>query len=515
MPVNAIQQYKSVADPIAEYESMLPIWKRNRAICGGERFSKEYDNSLDLVNFSNLLVPFSTSMSAAQYAFYRAEAELPGITSEYAKMLVGGLLRKKPQLVLPEDAPEEAADWILNSFGEDDSSLAVFLDTVLWEEMQTSRCWIQIDYPKVENPENLTREELLELKPYPVKWNAESVVNWSIGKGSDGRNKLMRIILRTFEENYDQNEFHAELDEIVYVHEIVDGYYRIRKYKAKKNAVVEVINGKKQTRYEQDSNSFEIVETNENILLNGERLTFIPIWPANGNIGVVEPVLTPLIDKEVALYNKLSRRNHLLYGASTYTPWIASDMNEDEFREVVDSGLGTWIRLRQGDSIGTLATPSDALADMEKSIAAAIEEMARMGIRMLSPETAQSGIALQLRNAAQTAKLGTLNMRISSVLQDIIAFMLNWRYGTEYTSRDIEFSMSDDFSPTPLGETWLRLATEWYEGGLIPRSIWLQILKQNDIIPPEYNDEEGKIEITEDEVVTNNAGDNGRLDTEV
>jgi hypothetical protein len=138
---------------------------------------------------------------------------------------------------------------------------------------------------------------------------------------------------------------------------------------------------------------------------------------------------------------------------------------------------------------------------MEKAIAAAIEEMAKLGIRMLTPETDQSGVALHLRNASQTAKLGTLNMKISSVLSEIIAFMINWRYGLDLKAGDVYFNLSSDFTPTPTGEGWLRLATEWYEGGLIPRSVWLQLLKQNDMLAPEYDDKEGQVEITNDELV--------------
>jgi hypothetical protein len=58
--------------------------------------------------------------------------------------------------------------------------------------------------------------------------------------------------------------------------------------------------------------------------------------------------------------------------------------------------------------------------------------------------------------------------------------------------------LSPDFDPLPLGEGWLRLATEWYENTLIPRSVWLQMLKHNDIIPPDYDDEVGRAEIAED-----------------
>ena len=194
-------------------------------------------------------------------------------------------------------------------------------------------------------------------------------------------------------------------------------------------------------------------------------------------------MLMPIIDKEVALYNKMSRRNHLLYGTATYTPVLSSNMGDERFQEIVDSGLGTWIKLNQGDSVDILKPPTEALQDMDRAIAAALEEMAKLGIRMLTPETAQSGVALELRNAAQTSQLGTLNMKISAQIADIICFMLNWRYDLSLNVSDISFSLSEDFNPAPLGADWLRLVTEWYANGLIPRSIWLQILKSNDIIP--------------------------------
>jgi hypothetical protein len=153
------------------------------------------------------------------------------------------------------------------------------------------------------------------------------------------------------------------------------------------------------------------------------------------------------------------------------------------------------MQIGKGDDLTTLQTPTEALADLDRSIVSAIEELAKLGIRMLSPETDQSGIALQLRNASQTAQLGSLNAKISVIMTQIIAMMLNWRYGTDYDAEDIDFSLSDDFSQTPMGEGWVRLATEWYEASLIPRTLWLMILKQNDIVPPEYDDIEGQAEI--------------------
>lgn len=491
----ATSNVKTVADPIDAYEKIKGLWQKSRAVCNGERFVKDFDRNIDTLNFNNLLIPFSPSMTPQQYKFYKAEAELPGITAQFAKMLIGGLLRKQPVLSLSDSISADVKDWILEEFSQDNLPITSFLDQALWEEMATSRAWIYVDYPKIENPDIYTKSELLEFKPYPILWQAEDVINWRTRLNNYGKEVLDRIIYRKFEKRYDENEFHPDFVETLYVHELDElGYYQIRIYQKATEKDTNIVGKGKQSDY-------ILIDVNTNILFNGERLGFIPVWPLNGSIDPIEPILMPIIDKEIALYNKMSRRNHLLYGASTYTPVISSDITDDEFDEIVNSGLGTWIKLRQGDTASVLETPTAALQDMDRAISSAIEEMARMGIRMLTPETAQSGVALEIRNAAQTAQLGTLNNKISNILTQIITFMINWRYDLELKNSDVMFSLTADFNPVPLGADWLRLITEWYQQGLIPRSIWLNILKHNDIIEPDYNDEEGQQEILEDEAV--------------
>jgi|GEM_PF-2081821 len=507
---SAGQRQRSVADPSSVYESMKPLWSKARAIIGGERFTKEYDGYLDTVNFSNLLLPFSPSMTAAQYAFYRSEAELPGIVSQYVKILIGGLLRKQPQLTLPKDAPEEAYDWIMSAFSQSGAPLVGFLDDCLREELQTSRAWIYVDYPVIASPENLSRDEQLAIKPYPVLWNAESIINWKQSTDTlTGKQSLNQIIIRGYDTSYDYNEFHPVFLDTVRVHEIVNGYYQIRKFQRQaEDSQIMIVQGKLQQDYKQSVggtdpklSEYELVETNTNILMHGERLTFIPAWPLNGSVSIVEPMLMTLINKEIALYNKISRRNHLLYGAATYTPVIASDMSDDDFDRIVSTGLGSWIRLRQGDSATVLETPTGALTDLDRSIVSALDEMAKIGVRMLAPDDSQSGVALDIRNAGQTAQLGTLNTKAGNQFASIIAFMINWRYGTQLKSTDIGFELSADFNPTPMGSDYLRMFTEFYEKGFVPRDEWLNMLKQNDLLSPDYDDVAGQASIVKDELI--------------
>lgn len=508
---------KDLGKPNSAYTSMKSLWSRSRAICGGERYVKEFDKRLDTQNFSNLLLPFSPSMTPAQYAFYTAEAELPGIVSQYAKMLVGGLLRKAPQVKLPESAPAGAVEWILHNFDRDGSPLLTFLDTALWEEIQTNRSWIYVDYPNIPDAEELTTEEFEEFMPYPVLWTAESVVNWRVSEDSTtGEKYLSLLVRRCYEEVYsDPSDLHPSMKDVVYVHDLPEGKYRVRRYVEEdedEEKKVKTIQGKPAEDFGADNKSYILTDTFEEIMVAGEYLDRIPAWPLNGSIEPCEPLLTAMVNREVALYNKISRRNHLLYGAATYTPYVKSDMNDEEFTKFVQQGLGAWMKIGRDDDIGVLETPTKSLSDMEKAIASSLEEMARMGLRMLAPENAQSGVALELRNAGQTAQLSSMNTRVSSIMREVISFMLQWRYGVEIDTKDIEFELSADFNPTPIGADWLRLVTEWYEAKLIPRSVWLSIIRQNDLIPPGYDDVEGIKEINEDELTQGDSNNQDDLD---
>ena len=493
----------SVGTPSLEYDSMSSVWARSRAILNGEAEAKNHDRILDNINYSNLLVPFSPRMSAEQYRWYVAESELPGLTSQYAKVLTGGLLRKEPTLELGDSMPEAVDGWLKNHFTQDNQSLVSFLDAAIWEELSTSNGWISVDYPTV-NTEGFTPEEKEKVSPYPVLWSAEEAINVQVGvTAMDSRPVLTRIIFRYIGRDPESNEFHPDLVPTVAEHYLDEtGHYAVRYYQQKKISLVEVQSGKLSVEARREGEYFstnEWTQIDEAMpLMHGERMNFIPVFPLNGEIEHKTPVLMPLINREVALYNKTSRRNHLLYGASTYTPVIFSDMTDEEFKEVVDAGLGSWIKLRPEDKIDVLKTPTEALTDMDRAIAAGIDDMSKMGIRMLSPEGNQSGIALEIRNSSQTAQLGVLNTKISQTLTDVIRLMIVWKYGKDVDTDEISFTLSADFNPSPIGAEWLKLVTEWYESRLIPRSLFVEIAKNHDIIPPDYDDQEGREEIGQD-----------------
>lgn len=494
---------KSVGDPNPQYDSLAPLYARNRAALTGQRYVKEMDR---IVSTNNLLIPFSPTMSQDQYNWYLAEAEWPGYTEQYARTLIGGLLRKSPLLELPEDAPEGAKEWLMNDFESNNGSMVSFLDKALWEELTTSRAFVCVNYP-VTNADDFTPEEL---QPYPILLSGESIINWTSGIHPIlNKESTLSVIARFFVPRSDpENPFHDEFIDTTFHHYITDaGVYQIDTYERgdRSEGNTPVIAGRIQQEYGIDSDTWVLAST-EFPIRNGENLQEIPIFPLNGIIDAQEPLLTNLVNREVGLYNKISRRNHLLYGSASYTPVIKADSLSDEDKgQIVGTGLGSWIFVGSGDSVDILAAPTAALQDLDRAIDQSIEEMARLGMRILAPErgsTAEtSGVALEIRNAAQTSQLATLNAKISESFKCIITMMLNWRYNLEYEPSDIQFQMSQDFSPVPTGADYMRLVTEWYQGGIIPRSIFLDVIKQNDLIPDDYNDEEGLAEIEQDDMV--------------
>ena len=139
---------------------------------------------------------------------------------------------------------------------------------------------------------------------------------------------------------------------------------------------------------------------------------------------------------------------------------------------------------------------------MEAAIKGGYDELTRIGVKMLSLEpnnSDQSGVALSLRNASQNAALASLNAKISESMKKIMKYLINWRYDLNITEQDIRFNLSSDFNASPRGADWMRLITEWYQGGLIPRSTFLEVAKNNDAIPTDYDDAKGNDEISQDE----------------
>ena len=516
---------QKIALPRAEYAAMRPVWDRIRAVLGGETEAKDFDGELRH-DGTNLLVPFSPKMKDDPWRFYLSEAELPGIVRQFARTIIGGMLRKPVAFSFPSDSGltdvqrVQAERWLKESIGTDGSSLLAFLDEVLWHELNNSRTWIQVNHP---GP-NALMPDGGPPAPYPRLVPGENVVNWRVSEDPATRRRRLTqvVVLESIErEPKDDTDFHPGREDRAYVHELdATGLYRVRTFALRREDGApydtgpetgpldrsQAVGGELVTGPVASGGKWTLIDTDEQITLGGARLDFIPLWPLNGSVDLQRPFMEAFVDREIGLYNKISRRNHLLYGAATYTPWIKSDelaQDENKQRSIVNAGLGSWIFLDPEDGnadLGIMQTPTEALQSYEAAIKQTIDELTRMGIRMLAEENAESGVAVELHNAGPVAQLAALSRLVSQTLSKVLSFMVQWRYRLAETP-EISAFLSTDFSAVPVGEDYMRLATEMYMDGAVPRSLWLSVLKANDMLPADYDDEDAPKEIADDPVL--------------
>jgi hypothetical protein len=446
------------------YRNNINVWKRIRAFCEGARAVKNLDLVLDTQNWSNVLIPFSESMEEPQYELLKAEAELPGISAQFMRMVLGGLLRKEPSITISPEVPE-IIDWLKESLTVDNLPLMGFIEQCIQEELQTSRGWISINYPSVPEQEfiNMSIDDRAKVRPYPILWTAEEVINYRIDKDRFGKEVLTAVYILGVTEDYSENEHEPEEIPTIWLHEIVDGKYQVRIFKKDSPEII--------TQFPK---------------ANGEYLNYLPFWPVNGKLKEGRPVLETIIEKEAVLYNKLTRRNHVLFTAAAFTPVVFADIPDTDFNKIVQAGLGSWLHLPSDARIDVLRSPTDALQDMDRAIASNIEEIARLGIRMLAKTVAnESGYARRLQDSPQTATISSLSAKMSSTLSQVLSELVSWHFNDKFT---VELRLSNDFDEYVLGEGWLRLATEWYENGHLPRDVWLELLKKNDVLDAAYDD---------------------------
>ena len=91
-------------------------------------------------------------------------------------------------------------------------------------------------------------------------------------------------------------------------------------------------------------------------------------------------------------------------------------------------------------------------------------------------------------------------------MQEIIAFMLNWKYNLDLSGNDVMFQLSADFSPMVGGEGSMRLISEWYQSGIISRETFVSTAKYNDFLPADYDDEEA-VQAIQTDPLTNQTPD--------
>ena len=444
--------------PSNEYNNWVDEWKRSLAVVSGDAAVKRYDDGENPVK---ILAPLSLDMDPMLYTYYKQRGELPGYASSQRRTVVGALLRKKVGITLPEgfDKAEEAKDWITNNLHIGGGTLMSLMKDAFEDDLITANTWLHLDM-------NQNKEPVVEVLP------AEAVISVVVGAHPrKGFGNLVKVVVRKQEVDEDNSYYYR-----YQIHEInADGNYQVRIYRDGEDDIVE--------------------ETVEPIIptyvVDGNKVPFqeILVFPVDGTPSIQNPFLGDFVTREISLYNLLTARNHLLIMSGSLTPIITGNVNPDSEATIKGSGLGSVWTLPDGANIKILETPTGSLSAFDSAIESTRTDLRNLGARQLMKDSRTSGVAAEIQNSPYSATLSSLSRTYSNTLRKLIAYAVNWKYRTNFSVSEFDVQLSNDLSRSAIGDNAVATVTAAYNINKLPRDVWVQVLKDNSIIPQDYDDE--------------------------
>ena len=459
------------------YTENLTKISRVRDFIFGEDAIKAHDKPLPMNSDQFYLYPFNSEMEKSDYLFYSMESQFTGVTSAMHNALSGALLRRDPDVVLPDDA-----SWIMDSFGETKQGLLLWLSETLSNQLISSNDWVFIDYPDTSGQviSQATREAE-DIRPYPIHIQAEAVL--------DARTDMVNGVNKLVEFRY--LTVRSVIKDASNPFQYTNENYVVRLF-LQENIVYrqDYIDGKPQGP-----------EVTFNIGNQGN-LDTIPVFSLSGINAPVLPYLNQFANSERALYNKVSRRNHAFFLNNTITPWTSGVDSKDQDQI---SGFGQFWHLGEADaSVGTLQMPQGLMADSKIVIDDDYLRLAGLGARMFADGTSQAETAqaLSIKNASSHSVLAHISTNFSSVIENILSFVIYWDTGTYPEEGTISVTFSKDFIPEELNGQDLTALVAARMQGLITDRIFYGALNKGELIPEgytidEYQADMGDVLITE------------------
>ena len=326
-----------------------------------------------------------------------------------------------------------------------------------------------IDFPDVEGGRSKLDDQTQGIRPYPIVIAAESIL--------DVRSEMINSVEVVTEFRYSKTEMKT-----------TDGPFD---YETQERVVrLYLENG---VAYRQDyvDNAKDGAPKVFNI--GEESLKRLPIFSLNGQTAPVKPVLLDICDVDVQAYNQKSRRNHvsLLMGTTTF---YTKGLSEEERKEI--GGLGGMWHGPEACDFGSLSAEPSVISGYKIVLDEFSASAASFGARMFAEtgKEAESAEALAIKNASSHATLGHLATILSTVIEDILRFVILWDTEKDIAKGDVRIEFSKDFIPATLNGQDLTALIGGFMQGAIPLSVFFNALKRGEIIPDGMTEDQFKTE---------------------
>lgn len=387
---------------------------------------------------------------------------------------LSGLIFRK-DIILEGPAPILAFADDLDMAGHDLSDVA---NQVVENVITVGRDGMLIDYPRVDNVDELTQAELDEIgaRPYAKRYRAEDIVNWRT-EYVGGRTVVTQIVLYEEEPKPGRDEFSGELIPQYRVLRLDGGVYR--------QIVYRKVEGR----------GFEVYEE-ITPLMGGSPLPFIPFVffsARDTSPDVSRPPLLDLVDMNLSHYRTMADLENGCHWTGVPTPVISGVSDQ----ETVRLGSSEALILNNPEAKAyMLEFTGEGLSALEARAKSKEEQMAVLGARILAQEgrMVEAAETAAIHRAGESADLAAIAHAVERGLERVLKIMARWVGANEEA---VNVSLNTDYMPTPMSPQMLQQLTAALQSGAISHVDYYEYLKRGEII-----DESKSLEETREELET-------------
>lgn len=339
------------------------------------------------------------------YDAYVARAVFPDFVSEAVEAALGQMHSRPADIQLPS-----ALEPMRERATVRGESLEHLLRRINEQQLVTGRIGLMLDLPSIPDPANPL--------PYIATYDAERIINWDDSTGDDST--LSRLNLVVLDES--ALERNAEFDwETVEKYRVLILGDPLLNESVGQNAIYRT------GLFRENNGTFDPSQLIEPSI-RGNKLTELPFVLINSKDIVADPDDPPLLGLArlcMAIYRGEAdyRQNLFMQGQDTLV--IVGDPNGDDSTRV---GAGAVLRVPMGGDAKYIGVTSQGLSEQRQALENDRALAMQKSGQLLNNRTseAESGDALRIRVAAQTASLTSIAMTSGAGLQALLRLAAQW-----------------------------------------------------------------------------------------
>ncbi len=361
--------------------------------------------------------------------------------------------------------------------------------------------------------------EGIENRPFLVKYDAESIINWQTGR-IQGKTMLTLLMLwekdarvfqgcegdGTLQDAYAPEMFDQWREYVLLVDAQGHPYCVINVYRRTKPKSTGGVKREKGTP------DFKIVEqfmpTRRGVPL--DRIPFV-FHNSHNSLPDVGPC--PLLDianLNISHYRTSADLEHGRRMTALPTPWavgfeadVEQDTNGGIKKKAKEIQIGSdTILMSENDEAkcGYMEFSGAGLESLTKALEQKEGQMAALGARMLEPEAkkAEAFGTVEMRNVGETSALMAIALAVGESISEVLQ-LAAWWAGTALKPQDMrqqaQVIINTDFLTSKMAPEMLRELTACYMGGSIDWPTYFAQLKAGEIFGPEAEEEEVRANI--------------------